>query len=526
MPKQEERDSRTLILIILDGWGIAPPSKYNAITLAKKPAIDALIRDYGMAELCASGPCVGLADGMMGNSEVGHLTIGAGRIIPQDALRIDEAVKSGELAKNKTLLKAMASVRSRGSTLHLIGLLSDGGVHSRFGHLKELLRIAKANGAANVAVDAILDGRDSPPRSSKEYLTALIQYMGELGTGMITTLSGRYYTMDRDKHWERTKIAYDAIVRGVAERFKDPIASIDASYEMGVTDEFIVPVCAYGYNGMADDDVAILFNFRPDRMRQFALALSKGPSVLGEPESSTRVAARPGVISMVQYGGGLGVPAMLRRLRVADTISSVLDHNGISQLHIAETEKYAHVTYFFNGLVEKPLRLEERILIPSKRVATYDTAPEMRAPEITERLVNAIEHGTHRFLLANLANADMVGHTGNLGATIKAVETIDSCIALIERARASCRGGADLIITADHGNAEKMFDEARGQPHTAHTTAPVPMIVVSEKWALSVPHGYAPGLRDIAPTALEMLELSRPAAMTGRPLIVGRARTF
>jgi 2,3-bisphosphoglycerate-independent phosphoglycerate mutase len=522
--KADER----VVLIVLDGWGIAPPGKWNAISQARTPNFDSVSREFGSIEVCASGRCVGLSEGQMGNSEVGHLTIGAGRIIFQDLMRVNEEVSSGRLARNPGLLEMLSRVKRRGSALHFLGLLSDGGVHSHIQHLYALLKIAKdlKIDPERTYVHVILDGRDTPPKSGIDYVASLQSYLGSLSLGSIATISGRYYAMDRDNRWDRTKLAYDAIVYGEAKHhFSDPLVAVKASYEEGVNDEFVVPRVIGSYKGMKDSDAVVFFNFRPDRARQMTKALVLPQKEFGN-LFDRREKSRPKkleLLTMTVYDRKLRrVVAILKPERVLDTLGNVLEKNGIRQLRVAETEKYAHVTYFFNGLVEKPRKFEDRILVPSRReVGTYDRIPEMSARQITAKSIEAIESGKYGFILINFANADMVGHSGNVEATVKAVETVDSCLGkLFSLWRKKSAGKLTLIITADHGNAEKMFDESSGQPHTAHTSNPVPLVVLSETWKLSENSKKGkPELSDIAPSILEIMNLRKPRAMDGSSLV-------
>jgi 2,3-bisphosphoglycerate-independent phosphoglycerate mutase len=511
-----------VVLLVLDGWGIAPPGRYNAISLAKKPNFEALSNEYGASEICASGTCVGLTEGQMGNSEVGHLTIGAGRIIFQDLMRVFDEINTGRLSKNPKLVSALSRLKKRESgILHFLGLLSNGGVHSHIDHLFALLKVARELGIQKIVVHAFLDGRDTPPRSGVDHLAALSIYLSDFKDAYIGTVSGRYYAMDRDNRWERTKLAYDAIVHGEGDKFDDPIASVRQSYSRGESDEFVIPIVNTRYHGMRDGDLAIFFNFRPDRARQLTRALSTNTKDFGNlfDRQEPRRPKKLELVTMTVYDEKLKGPiALLGRERVRDTLSNVLEKGNLRQLRIAETEKYAHVTYFFNGLVEKPRRLEDRILVPSLKVETYDKSPEMSANEIAERAENAIRSAKYSFALINFANADMVGHSGSVEPTVKGVETVDQCLGRIYEAWKARGNNLTLLITADHGNAEKMFDPRTGQPHTAHTSNPVPLMLVSRKWKLQIPEGYEAGLRDISPTILEVMGLRTPRAMTGRSL--------
>jgi 2,3-bisphosphoglycerate-independent phosphoglycerate mutase len=400
-------------------------------------------------------------------------------------------------------------------------LLSNGGVHSHIEHLFALLKVARDVGAGKIVVHAFLDGRDTPPRSGVDHLAALTSFLADFPDAYIATVSGRYYAMDRDNRWERTKLAYDAIVYADGEKFDDPLASIKKSYQRGENDEFVIPIVNSRYEGMKDGDVVIFFNFRPDRARQLTNALSSSAREFGD-LFDRREDMRPKktkVITMTIYDEKLKGPiALLGREHVRDTLSNVLEKANLRQLRIAETEKYAHVTYFFNGLVEKPRRFEDRILIPSQKVETYDKAPEMSAEEIADNAVHTIESSKYSFTLVNFANADMVGHSGMIDPTVRGVEMVDKCLGRIFEA---WKGNESLtmIVTADHGNAEKMFDERTGQAHTAHTSSPVPLLVLSNKWRLEIPAGYQAGLRDISPTILEIMDLKKPKVMTGRNLV-------
>lgn len=522
MSKSRETGKKpnSVLLVILDGWGIAEPGGNNAISLANKPNFDQLENEYGYAKVCASGDCVGLTGDQMGNSEVGHLTIGAGRIIFQDLMRVYDEINSGRLTRNKILQQEFRRLKKRDGTLHFLGLLSDGGVHSHISHLFSLLQIAREHGVGSIVVHPFLDGRDTPPQSGVDYLATLQTRLDEIGNASIGTLGGRYYAMDRDNRWDRTKLAYDAIVYAEGPKFNDPIAALKKSYEGGVNDEFFVPMVNFSYQGLGRKDAVLFFNFRPDRARQLTKALSFSQSEFNNlfDRRENRRPRNIDIVTMTVYDTKLKkVKALLGREHVRNTLSNVLAKNGIPQAHIAETEKYAHVTYFFNGLAEKPRRLEDRILIPSLKVETYDSSPEMSARQITAEAVRAIEGGKYGFILVNFANADMVGHSGKIPPTIKAVETVDYCMGSIINAWKGKSSYLTMIVTADHGNAEKMIDDVTGQPHTAHTSNLVPLIVVSKKWKLA---GLEkPGLIDVAPSILKILGIPQPRAMTGRPLV-------
>ncbi|MDG6907091.1 MAG: 2,3-bisphosphoglycerate-independent phosphoglycerate mutase [Nitrososphaerota archaeon] len=511
-----------VVLIVLDGWGIAPKSKYNAISIANTPHFNAIRKEFGQVELCASGACVGLTEGQMGNSEVGHLTIGAGRIIFQDLMRVYDEINSGRLEKNSKLLTALREAKTKNATVHFLGLVSDGGVHSHIDHLFALLKIAKGGGIKNLAVHAILDGRDTPPRSGVGYIASLQNYLDRLHEGALQSVSGRFYSMDRDNRWERTKLAFDAIVYGKGEKFQDAIEAVKKSYSNGVSDEFVVPHVRDGYAGISNGDLVVFFNFRPDRARQLTRALSYSAEQFGNlfDRDEERRPKDIKIVTMTIYDSKFRkVVALLGQEHVANTLSNVLERNRIRQLRIAETEKYAHVTYFFNGLVEKPRRLEDRKLVPSLKIGTYDKKPEMSARNIADEAVRALESGKYGFILINFANADMVGHSGNVHATVKAVETVDECLGRIFNTWKHLSDDLSLIITADHGNAEKMYDNKTGQPHTAHTSNPVPLILVSKVWKLDDVDRRKLGLKDVSPTVLKMIGLARPPDMSGRPFV-------
>ena len=511
------------MLTVLDGWGYSPSTNGNAIALARKPVYDALIKKFPNVLIHTSGPFVGLPDEQMGNSEVGHLNIGAGRIVQMDITRLDAKISSGEFFREPLLLKAME--RGRAHQLHIMGLVSDGGVHSHIKHLFALLEMARENNVGRVFVHAFTDGRDTPPNSGLGFLQQLEKRMTELRVGQIATVSGRYYAMDRDNRWERIQRAYDAIVHGRAElKFSDSLSAVKASYERLVTDEFVVPAVITQAAGQSDssspratirdDDAVIFFNFRADRARQMTRALAEpGFKEFADPSRPKNLF----YVGMTQYEKTW---SWLQYVQGAEKLEHILAQvfgdMGFRNLRCAETEKYAHVTYFFNGGVEKAYTGEERILVPSPKVPTYDLQPEMSAAGITDTVVKAINKGDFDAIIMNFANADMVGHTGKLEAAIKAVETVDECLGRIHQALAP-RGGA-WIITADHGNAETMTDPRTGGPHTYHTTNPVPFILLTENDNLRLRSGGS--LRDVAPTMLGILGIPAPQEMTGRDLRV------
>ena len=528
---------KPLVLIILDGWGYRAESNANAIALARKPTYDRLLREYPNTLIHTSGPFVGLPEGQMGNSEVGHLNIGAGRIVHMDITRIDEMIRTGELLRQPVLLDAMKHARSGERRLHLFGLVSDGGVHSQQAHLYALLQMAKHNGLERVFVHAFMDGRDTLPTNGAGYLEQLQQKMREYNCGRIATVSGRYYAMDRDRRWERIAKAFNAMVLADAEGGKcaDPAQRIKDSYNKGVTDEFLIPFVCTDSRGQAlttirDEDSCICFNFRADRVRQITRALArnsglneKGGSDLPGAADLDATIPRGHVpknlryVCMTRYDKNFSLPVVIPPESMANILANVMGGMNMRNLRVAETEKYAHVTYFFNGGVEQPFPGEERVMVQSPKVATYDLKPEMSAAGIADAVVRATEDGTFDVMIVNFANADMVGHSGKIEPTIKAVEVVDACLGRIETA-VRAKGGA-MLITADHGNAEMMIDPATGGPHTAHTTNPVPFIVVSENAANFTlkPNG---SLRDISPTLLGMLGIDEPNEMTGTDLRV------
>jgi 2,3-bisphosphoglycerate-independent phosphoglycerate mutase len=511
--------NKPIVLTVLDGWGYRAESRGNAIALARKPTYDELLRKFPNTLIHTSGPFVGLPEGQMGNSEVGHLNIGAGRIVHMDMTRLDDLITTKKLQDIPLFQQAMARGRQR--QLHFLGLLSDGGVHSHINHLFALLEMAKQYGVEKVFVHCFMDGRDTPPHSGRDFVSQLQQKMRELGVGEIATLIGRYYAMDRDNRWERVEPAYRAIVHGDAEiRSSDAVAALQNSYEQGVTDEFVKPIVMVKGSGpsaqpvglIRDDDAVIFFNFRADRARQMTYALA-APDF--DKFSDAKRPKNLFYVAMTQYDKKWPwLKFVIAPEKLEHILADVFQRLNYKNLRCAETEKYAHVTYFFNGGVEKPFGGEERILVPSPKVATYDLMPEMSAAGITDTVVNAIEKGQFDAIIMNYANADMVGHSGKLEAAIKAVETIDACLARIFQAMKP-RGGA-WIITADHGNAETMIDPTTGGPHTYHTTNPVPLLLISENDKVRLQPGGS--LRDIAPTMLGTLGERIPAEMTGRDL--------
>ena len=501
--------NKPLLLMILDGFGIAP-KEGNAIAAANKPNLDRLFSSNPITKIGASGLDVGLPDGQMGNSEVGHTNIGAGRIVYQELTRITKAIEDGPFFENEAFLSAVENAKKNGTALHLIGLLSDGGVHSHITHLYGLLELAKRHGLTKVYVHALLDGRDVPPASGKDFVAACAEKMKEIGVGEIATVMGRYYAMDRDNRWERVEKAYSAMVYREGVQAADPVQAVADSYANDVTDEFVVPVvCEKGAPIQANDSV-IFYNFRPDRAREITRTFVD-PDFSGFERKNGFFPLT--YVCMTQYDATMpNVQVAFKPESLENTFGEYISQKGLKQLRIAETEKYAHVTFFFNGGVEKQYDGEDRILVKSPKVATYDLQPEMSAYEVTDKLVAAIGSGKYDAIILNFANCDMVGHTGVFEAAVKAVEAVDTCVGRVTDAVAA-QGGVTLI-TADHGNADRMVDDD-GSPFTAHTTNPVPFCVVGYDCKLR----EGGRLADIAPTMLQILGLPQPAEMTGKSLI-------
>ena len=503
---------RPVVLVVLDGWGYREEREGNAIALSQTPNWDRLWARAPRTLLEASGLAVGLPEGQMGNSEVGHLNLGAGRVVMQDLVRINQAIAENQFDENPAFVDACERVRRSGGTLHLMGLIGRGGVHALDRHLFALIDLAERRGVRRVAVHALLDGRDTMPRSGYGYMQELLAHARD--RAVVASVGGRYFGMDRDKRWDRTRAWYDAAVRGVGTPAADALSVIRAAYDRDVTDEFIEPrvITRDGQPvaPMRAGDAVICFNYRADRMRQIVRALAD-PRFDG-----FDVADRPAlhVVTMTAYDRAFDLPAAFPPQSMANIVGEGVSRAGMTMFRTAETEKYAHVTYFFNGGIEVPYPGEERLLVPSQRVATYDLAPEMSAPGITDVLCGAIAKGEHDFILCNYANGDMVGHTGSMPATIQAVETVDRCLGRI--LAAVDRAGARLLVTADHGNCEMMIDPATGGPHTAHTTNPVPFVVVDADGDRPLRSGGA--LCDVGPTILRLLGLERPAEMTGTDL--------
>ena len=504
---------KPLALIIMDGFGLRQETEGNAIAAARHPNLDRLWATCPHTQIGASGMDVGLPDGQMGNSEVGHTNMGAGRIVYQELTRITKSIEEGEYLSNPVLLHAMENAKKPGAALHLMGLLSDGGVHSHIRHLFGLIEMAKKCGVEKVYIHCFMDGRDVPPTSGAGYIEELQKELDKIGTGKIATVSGRYYAMDRDNRWERVVKAYDAIVNGEGVKAPDPAAMMRQSYADGVTDEFIVPAVVTEGAEVKSGDSVIFFNFRPDRARELTRTLVD-PDFAGFERKKGFFPLT--YICMTQYDATMpNVEVAYAPQSLANTFGEYISKNGLTQLRIAETEKYAHVTFFFNGGVEAPYPGEDRALIPSPKVATYDLQPEMSAYLVTDEVVKRIRSGKYDVIILNYANCDMVGHTGVFEAAVKAVEAVDTCLGRTLAAIEEMGGRA--FVTADHGNADMMTDE-EGKPFTAHTTNPVPFIAVGfPEGTRLLPHGGR--LADIAPTMLQALGLPQPAEMTGRSML-------
>lgn len=508
-----------LLLVILDGWGLSPVQRGNAIRLASTQNFTKLQESYPYTVLQASGERVGLPKGQMGNSEVGHLNMGAGRVVYQDITRISMAIKTGEFCKNPVLVNVMQKVKEKGTSLHLFGLLSDGGVHSHQTHLYALLEMACQFKLDKVYIHAFLDGRDVPPTSGIDYIKEVEQKCREMGIGEIATISGRYYAMDRDNRWERVEKAFKAVCYGEGDKVKKPSVAVERSYADGVTDEFVLPKVIIDHQGnpigrVQPGDGVIFYNFRADRAREITRAF-----VDQEFEGFPRRGGYPGVhfVCMTQYDATIPASVVFPPQAHQKTLGEVLASSGLKQLRIAETEKYAHVTFFFNGGIEEPNPGEDRVLIPSPKVATYDLQPEMSAHEITKRVISEICRDYYDVIILNYANPDMVGHTGVPDAAVDAVTVVDGCLKQVVDAVLERKGTA--LVTGDHGNAEMMLEKDSEEPHTAHTTNPVPFILVGERYrGVNLKEGGA--LEDIAPTILEILKIPKPSEMTGSSLIL------
>lgn len=508
----KQKSCHPLCLIIMDGlaYGSCVQNENgNAIAHAKTPRLDEFFAKWPHSFLKASGKAVGLPEGQMGNSEVGHLNIGAGRTVYQALSRIDNAIETGAFFENQVIIDAMTKAIERNRTVHLMGLVSDGGVHSTLGHLYALITLAKKLGARDVAIHCFMDGRDTQPMSGLEYVRQLQRFCAEEKSGHIQTIVGRYYAMDRDNRFERVQVAYDALTELKGERSDDAISAIQASYDRGITDEFIEPIIC-GDHKIEDDDTVIFFNFRPDRARELTRSFVDADFAGFERNTWPRVT----FVCLTEYDATIDAPVAFPHEDLTNVLADVLEHNGLKQLHIAETEKYAHVTFFFNGGIEVPKKHENRVLIPSPKVATYDLQPEMSAPEVGDALVEAIRTQAADVYIVNFANGDMVGHTGSFDAAVSAVEAVDRQVGRVVDAIVE-QGGAALI-TADHGNAECMLDDDGCTPFTAHTCNDVPFIVINTG-AANVLEG---ALSDIAPTMLSLLKICAPEEWTGQNLVV------
>ena len=503
--------NKPLVLIIMDGWGERESADNNAVKLAKSQIVNNLANQYPSTTLGCSGESVGLPEGQMGNSEVGHLNIGAGRIVYQELTRINKSIKDGDFFKNKVLLDAINNVRKNRSNLHIMGLVSDGGVHSDNKHLYALLELAKRSNINNVYIHCFMDGRDTPPESGKKYIEELQAKINDLKIGKIATVIGRYYAMDRDKRWERVRQAYDAMTCQEGVKENEPVQAMQNAYNRKETDEFIKPIMIKGSPAISDNDSLIFFNFRGDRAREITRCFTDDKFDGFERKCHPKVH----FVCLTQYDITINAAVAYPPQELKNILSEVFGNNGIKQLRIAETEKYAHVTFFFNGGIEKPYPNEDRILIPSPKVATYDLKPEMSAYEVTDRVLKEIESGKYDVVIMNYANCDMVGHSGILKAAIAAVEAVDRSVGRVEELVKQL--GGITMITADHGNAEQMYDPITHGPHTAHTCDKVPFILISDKKGLKLRNDGI--LADIAPTMLELLGIEKPKEMTGRSLI-------
>ncbi len=500
---------KPLVLMILDGYGVAP-EKGNAIYAANTPNLDKIMENCDKVNIGASGMDVGLPDGQMGNSEVGHTNIGAGRIVYQELTRITKSIKDGDFFQNVALVNAIETAKEKGTALHIMGLLSDGGVHSHNTHLYGILQLAKDKGLEKVYVHAFLDGRDVPPSSGKDFVAELSKKCEEIGVGKIATVMGRYYSMDRDNRWERVEKGYNAMTLGEGEFSDCPVDAVAKSYETGVTDEFVLPTVCVKDAKISNGDSVVFYNFRPDRAREITRAF-----VDPEFKGFERTAIDLTFVCMTQYDATMpNVSVAFKPQTLENTFGEYISSKGLTQLRIAETEKYAHVTFFFNGGVEKQYAGEDRVLVKSPEVATYDMQPEMSAYEVADKMVTAVKSGKYDTIILNFANCDMVGHTGIFKAAVEAVEAVDSCVGKVCEAVEEM--GGIILLTADHGNADKMYEDDGVSPFTAHTTNPVPFVVIGKKCTLR----DGGTLADIAPTMLKLLGLEQPVEMTGESIIV------
>ena len=505
------------VLMILDGYGLNENLEGNAIAMAATPVMDQLMKEYPFVKGNASGLAVGLPDGQMGNSEVGHMNMGAGRIVYQELTRITKEIEDGDFFENEALVAAVENAKAKDSALHMFGLVSDGGVHSHNTHIYGLLELAKRHGLEKVYVHCFLDGRDTPPTSGKDFVQELTDKMKEIGVGEVATVMGRYYAMDRDNRWDRVELAYKALTRGEGVEASDGVSAIAASYEKDVTDEFVVPAVVMKDGKplatIQDGDSVIFFNFRPDRAREISRAFCCDEFTNFPREKKLDLT----YVCFTEYDPT--IPNKLvafHKVELHNTFGEYLGAHGLTQLRLAETEKYAHVTFFFNGGVEEPNKGEDRILVKSPKVATYDLQPEMSAPEVCDRLVEAIKADKYDVIIINFANPDMVGHTGVIPAAVKAIETVDGCVGRAVEALKEV--GGQMFICADHGNAEQMIDYSTGEPWTAHSTNPVPFILVNADPAYSLREGGC--LADIIPTLIELMGMEQPKEMTGKSLLV------
>ena len=507
---------RPVMLIVMDGYGLAPAGEGNAVSLAKKPNLDRLMKEYPNCTITASGEAVGLPDGQMGNSEVGHMNLGAGRIVYQSLTRINVAIKNGDFAKNDAILKAIKNAKDNNKKLHILGLCSTGGVHSHTNHIKAIAKVCEENGLDKVYFHAFLDGRDTAPNSGADFMADVLKQKNI----SVATVSGRYYGMDRDKNWNRIQLSYDAMTQAIGEKFNDAVEGIKTSYKRGKLDEFVVPFVVDETGTICDGDSVIFANYRPDRAIQIATALSnpnKTQNMLkNEFDAKLDITHGPKqtfFVSMMHYSDTVKGLVAFEPVELTNLYGDIVADAGLTQLRIAETEKYAHVTFFFDGGVDKDIDGADRVLVNSPKVATYDLQPEMSAYIVCDKVLDAIKSESYDTIILNFANCDMVGHTGVIPAAVKAVEVVDECVGKIVNALEACGGVA--IITADHGNAEKMLDE-HGEPFTAHTTNPVPLIVTDKSVKLRK-EGI---LSDVTPTLLDLLEIEAPADMTAKSLIV------
>ena len=502
--------SNRVLLCILDGWGISNDTKYNAVYSANTPNYDNFLKNMSHTTIHADGLNVGLPEGQMGNSEVGHLNIGAGRIVYQELTRINKAIAEGDFFKNEEFLNAINHVKKNNSSLHIYGLVSSGGVHSAMNHLEALIKMAADNGLKNVYVHAFLDGRDTPPESAETFLAKIEETLKKYNLPKIASIIGRYWAMDRDKRWERIEKAYNCLVLGEGNKADSSKEAILNSYKNGKTDEFVEPV-NIGGKRISDNDAVIFFNYRPDRAREITRAIAFKDF---DGFNRKKVLNNLYYVCMTQYDETFGLPVAFKPQKLVNILGEVLDANNIKQFRTAETEKYAHITFFFNGGVEEPNKLETRKLVASPKVATYDLKPEMSAYEVCDNVLEALDNKDYGFILVNFANPDMVGHTGVMEAAVKACSAVDECVGKI--AEKALKNGVKMIITADHGNAEWMFNEQTNAPQTAHTTNIVPFIIVdSEKYNLK----ETGALCDIAPTILDLMGIKQPSEMTGHSMI-------